>query len=135
MRTLRRITVVAAAAIGLASLASAVCAQVVGTTTVGLSVTKMEVVAVGWSAKKQILGASVFNGVGERVGRIEDLIVTPDSAVSFAVVGAGWFVGLERHDVLIPIEQFTLGNDGTLVLPGATKEAIKQLPPFEYAKR
>ena len=126
---------IALASLSLALFAGAASAQVAGTTTVGVSATRLEAVALGWSAKKQIIGQTVLNGAGEKVGRIDDLIIAPDSAVSFAVVGAGGFVGLRRHDVLIPVEQFTLGNDGSLLLEGATKAAIKELPPFVYAKR
>jgi hypothetical protein len=36
--------------------------------------------------------------------------------------------------VLIPVEQLKQ-QDKKFVLPGATKEAIKALPKFEYAKQ
>jgi hypothetical protein len=39
-----------------------------------------------------------------------------------------------RHDVAIPVSQLKQA-DGKIVLPGATKEAIKALPKFEYAKK
>ena len=108
-------------------------AQIAGTTTVGIEVTNVEVVTAGWSAKKQILGKTVYNQDGEQVGKIDDLIVGPGSTVSTVIVGAGGFVGLNRHQVAIPVAQ--LGErDGQFVLPGATKAAIKALPPFEYAK-
>ena len=60
--------------------------------------------------------------------------MAPDSAVSFAIIGAGGFVGLGRHDVAIPVQQIKLQDD-KFILPGATKEAIKALPKFEYAKK
>jgi sporulation protein YlmC with PRC-barrel domain len=107
-------------------------AQVAGKTTVGIAVAQLEVVASGWSAKKQILGKLVYNEENEQVGRIDDLIVAPDQAVSFVIVGAGGFVGLKRHHVAIPVEQLSV-HKGDFVLPGATKAAIKQLPSFEYA--
>lgn len=124
-----------AALLALASLLATPHAfsQVAGTTTIGVEVTKLQFVASGWSAKKQILGKIVYNEDGDQVGRIDDLIVAPDSAVSFVIVGAGGFVGLKRHHVAIPAEQ--LGQrDGNFVLPGATKAVIKALPAFEYAK-
>jgi hypothetical protein len=49
------------------------------------------------------------------------------------IVGAGGFVGVGRHDVAIPVAQIT-EQDGKLVLAGATKDAIKALPKFDYAK-
>ena len=109
-------------------------AQVAGSTTVGVAVEEMKAVALGWSVKKQILGQSVYNEQKQRVGKIEDLIVAPDTSVSFAIIGAGGFVGLGRHDVAIPVGQLKQ-QDGKFVLPGATKEAIKALPKFEYARK
>ena len=109
-------------------------AQTAGSTTLGVAVEELKVVAVGWSVKKQILGKTVYNENNQKVGRIDDLIVAPDSAVSFAIIGAGGFVGLGRHDVAIPVQQIKL-QDAKFILPGATKEAIKALPKFEYAKK
>ena len=108
-------------------------AQVAGSTTVGVAVEELKAVAVGWSAKRQILGKPVYNEKNERVGAIADIIVTPERAVSYLIVGAGGFVGLGRHDVAIPVNQLQQ-QDGKFVLPGATREAIKALPRFEYAK-
>jgi sporulation protein YlmC with PRC-barrel domain len=109
-------------------------AQVAGSTTLGVTVEELKAVAIGWSAKKQILGKPVYNEKNVRVGRIDDIIVTPERAVSYVIVGAGGFVGLGRHDVAIPVNQLQ-EQDGKYVLPGATKEAIKALPKFEYAKK
>ncbi len=110
----------------------AVHAQVAGTTTIGIAVAEIQDVAVGWSAKKQIIGHVVYNEAGDKVGKIDDLIVAPDSSVSYAIVGAGGFVGLRRHHVAIPVAQLTQ-KDGEFLLPGATKAAIKAMPAFDYA--
>ena len=109
-------------------------AQVAGSSTVGVAVEELKEVALGWSAKKQILGHRVYNEKNEKVGVIDDLVIAPDRAVSYAIVGAGGFVGLAKHDVAIPIGQVKQ-QDGKFVIPGATKEAIKALPKFEYTKK
>jgi len=108
-------------------------AQVAGSTLIGVSVTEMRDVTTGWSAKRQILGQSIFNDKNERVGSIDDIIVAPDKAVSYAVINAGGFTGLTKHDVAVPISQLKL-VDNKLVLAGATKEALKASPAFEYAR-
>jgi hypothetical protein len=99
----------------------------------GVSVEELKTVVEGWSAKRQILGQTVYNQNKEKVGKIDDLIVAPDGELAFAIIGAGGFAGLGRHDVAIPIEQLQL-EDGKFILEGATKAAIKALPKFEYAK-
>ena len=108
-------------------------AQVAGSTTVGVSVEELKVVALGWSAKKKILGKAVYNEKNEKIGVVDDLIITPDKAVSYAIIGAGGFVGMGKHDVAVPIGQFK-EDKGRLVLAGATKDALKAVPKFEYAK-
>jgi uncharacterized protein YrrD len=87
----------------------------------------------GWSVKRSILGQPVYNENDERVGSVDDIIVTPDKAVSYAIVNAGGFLGLTKHNVAIPVYQFKL-VDKKLVLPGATKETLKASPEFQYAQ-
>src|SRR4249920_394752 len=101
-------------------------AQVAGTTVLGVSVAEMREVALGWSVKHTILGQHVYNDKNERVGTVDDLIVTPDKALSY-IVNVGGFLGLAKHDVAIPVSQIKL-VDKKLVLAGATKEALKASP-------
>ena len=107
--------------------------QVAGSTTLGVTAEELKSLVVGWSAKKHILGEAVYNSSDEKIGAVEDLIITPEKAVSYAIVGTGGFLGIDRHDVAIPVGQLKLMGD-KLVLPGATKEGLKALPKFEYAK-
>lgn len=119
----------------LAGVASTGWAQpVAGTTTLGVTATEVQAVATGWSLKKSVLGKSVYNEEGKSVGKIDDVIVAPDKAVSYAIVGAGGFLGMGKHDVAIPVNQFRVENN-KITLPGATKDALKALPKFEYAKK
>jgi sporulation protein YlmC with PRC-barrel domain len=87
----------------------------------------------GWSAKRSILGQPVYNDKDERVGSVDDIIVTPDKAVSYAIINAGGFLRLTKHNVAIPVSQFKL-VDNKIVLPGATKETLKAMPEFQFAQ-
>ena len=107
--------------------------QIVGSTQLGVAVAELRDVTVGWSAKRQILGQSIYNDKGEAIGKADDIIIAPDKAVSYAIIGAGGFLGVGKHDVAIPVSQLKQ-SDGNIVLAGATKEAIKAMPPFEYAR-
>jgi len=108
-------------------------AQVAGSTLRAVSVAEMRDITLGWSAKRQILGQTVYNDNNERVGSVDDLIVTGDKAVSYAIVNAGGFIAVAKHDVVVPVSAFKLVDD-KLVLPGATKDALKEAPRFEYAR-
>ena len=112
---------------------ASVRAQVAGSSVIGVSVTELRDVTTGWSAKRSILGQPVYNDKNERVGSIDDIIVSPDKAVSYAILNAGGFLGLSKHDVAVPVSQFKL-VDQKLVLAGATKDALKASPAFEYAR-
>ncbi len=79
-----------------------------GSTLIGVSVAEMRDVSIGWSAKRQILGQAVFNDKDERIGSIDDIIIAPDKAVSYAIINAGGFTGLTKHDVAIPVSQLKL---------------------------
>ena len=128
-------SIVAALVVSLAlSLAAGMAgAGVAGTSTIGVAVEELKAVALGWSAKKQILDKDVYNDSNEKVGKVEDMIIAPDKAVSYVILGVGGFLGIDRHDVAIPAGQLKV-EGGKLMLPGATKEALKALPKFEYAK-
>jgi sporulation protein YlmC with PRC-barrel domain len=99
----------------------------------GVTMDELVVVAKGWSAKKQLLGKQVLNDKNQKVGKIDDLIISQKDKVTYAIIGAGGFLGVDRHDVAIPMGQLKI-DQGKIVLPGATKAAIKAMPKFKYGK-
>src|SRR6516165_972598 len=107
-------------------------AQVAGSTLLGVSYGELREITLGGSAKRQILGHPVYNNMDERVGSVDDIIVTTDKSVSYAIINAGGFLAIARHNVAIPVSQFKLDGD-KLVLPGATRDALKAAPEFDYA--
>jgi sporulation protein YlmC with PRC-barrel domain len=133
MKKLSSLALAAITAVGAVCSAGAVSAQVAGgTTTVEASITESTKLAMGWSVKKTLMGKTIYNDADQKVGKVEDLIISPDKAVSYVIVGAGGFVGIGRHDVAIPIMQIQ-DKAGKLVMAGATKDTIKGMPSFTYA--
>jgi len=132
-RVLQGLAVVVVAAVILGAVASG-SAQVAGTSTLGVSVEELKAVAIGWSAKKGILGKPVYNDQQQKIGVVDDLIITPERSVSYAILGVGGFLGVGKHEVAVPISQLKEGQ-GKIILAGATKDALKAMPKFEYAKR
>ena len=109
-------------------------AQTAGETKLGVTVIELNDIIKGWSARRQILGQHVYNDKNEKIGEVEDIIITPERSASYAIVSTGGFLGIGSHDVAIPAAQFKLSND-QLVLAGATKEKLRAMPPFEYARK
>jgi len=108
-------------------------APIAGTQPIGVTVQEAAIVARGWSSKKDLLHKAVYNDKGDKIGTIDDIIVGPDKTASFAVVATGGFVGIDKHNVAIPFSQLQTG-DNRITLPGATKDALKSLPEFQYAR-
>lgn len=132
MKRLSTIALVTLTLLG-ASASSLVHAQVAGgTTTVGVAVIESTQLAMGWSVKKTLMGKTVYNDAGQKIGKVEDLIISPDKSVSYVIIGAGGFIGIGRHDVAIPVSQIQ-EQAGKLVMPGATKDTVKSMPAFIYA--
>lgn len=115
-------------------LAGSADAQVAGKVKVGVTVTQMEEIVLGWSAKKDLLDQNVYNEQKQKIGEINDFIITPKNSVAYAIIGVGGFLEVGKRDIAIPMAQIHV-RDRTLVLPGATPDALKALPKFEYAPR
>ena len=107
-------------------------APVAGMQPLELSVEAKALVLEGWRASK-LIGASVYNDQDQRIGKIEDMIVSPDGKISVAVIDVGGFLGIGKHRVAVPVDGFADIKAKKLVLPNATKEALKALPEFHYA--
>jgi PRC-barrel domain len=129
----KKFTKVSLAALVMASFSAVASAQVAGgTTTVGVNITESTQVALGWSVKNTLMGKMIYNEAGDKVGKVEDLIISPDRKVTYVIVGAGGFIGIGRHDVAVAVGQIQ-DNGGKLTMPGATKDMIKAMPVFIYA--
>jgi len=79
----------------------------------------------------EIIGAEVVNDADEKVGRIDDLLINRSDFVPYAILSVGGFLGLGDKHVAVPYKAMHI-VDNKLVLPGATKDALKDLPEFKY---
>lgn len=104
-------------------------AQVAGSTVLGVATAELRQVALGWSARHQVLGRKVFNDKSDELGTVDDIIVTPDKSVSYIILNAGNLV--LKHEVALPVSRFTLVGD-KLTLVGATRDGLSKSPPFAY---
>ncbi len=98
------------------------------------STTEIQSVVKGWSAKKMLLGKAVYNNSDQKIGDVEDIIITTDKHVSYAIIGVGGFLGVGERYVAIPAKDLKI-SDKKIFLPHATKEELKQMPKFDYRKK
>ena len=98
-----------------------------------MKVVVVDVVAVadGYRASK-LRGTAVVNAKNEKVGEIDDLVIGKDR-VLFAIIQVGGFLGLGSRLIAVPYTSLQISDDGRrIVLPGATKQQLEQLPEFKY---
>jgi hypothetical protein len=128
---MKRLMVLASAAmIGVAFLTGDATAQ--GTPqTVELVKVDVQKLAVGYRASK-VVGSSVVNDANETIGKIDDLLVSPDGKQPYAVLSVGGFLGMGTRLVVVPYDTLKF-VDKKVVLPGGSKEGLKMLPEFKYA--
>jgi sporulation protein YlmC with PRC-barrel domain len=89
-------------------------------------------VASGYRGSK-LIGASVVNENNEKIGTVDDLIVSRTDKVVYAIVSVGGFLGVGDKLVAVPFDGFQLAPEKT-TLPGATKTALENMPKFTYQK-
>lgn len=98
--------------------------------TVVLTVVDRMSLVMGYRTSK-VVGSAVFNEANEKIGTIDDLIVTPRDSLPYAVLSFGGFLGVGRHYVVVPASQLQVEKK-RMLLRGATKESLKALATYAY---
>jgi sporulation protein YlmC with PRC-barrel domain len=107
-------------------------AQLAGSTAASVTLTERHEVAMGWTAKRSVLGRNVYTEAGQKIGVVQDIIIAPGGKVSYLIIGAGGFVGIGRHDVAVAADRVR-DHGGRLEMPGASPDVIRTIPRFDYA--
>ena len=89
------------------------------------------ILATGYRSSK-VVGSSVVNEANETVGKVDDLIVTTTDKVPYVILSVGSYLGLDRKYVVVSASSLEV-KDKHMMLRGATKAALKNLPAFTYA--
>lgn len=91
----------------------------------------VKAVGEGYRASK-LLGTKVENEKNEKIGTLDDLVITMDHKL-FAVLQVGGFLGLGGYLVALPYESLAIDDHGRkITLAGASKDAVQKLPEFQY---
>ena len=77
-------------------------APVVGVETEELSVGVSEYSTSGYRASR-LLNADIFNEDGEKIGKVDDLIIDAKAAVDIAILSVGGFLGIGARLVAVPV--------------------------------
>jgi sporulation protein YlmC with PRC-barrel domain len=100
-----------------------------------------------WRASK-LIGVNVYNQQNNKLGEINELILSPKRQIAGAVIGVGGFLGMGERDVMVPPNQLHFAHEGSATtgsardgdrkwypdraVLNATKDQFKQMPEFKY---
>ena len=99
--------------------------------TIDIAKVDVQQLSAGYRSSK-VVGSAVVNDANETIGKIDDLLVSPDGKQPYAVLSIGGFLGMGTHLVVVPYDALKV-VDKKIVLPGGTKSGLKMLPEFKYA--
>jgi sporulation protein YlmC with PRC-barrel domain len=99
----------------------------------GVSLVKVDLSVVGQGYRmSKLLRSSVVNDKSEKIGTLDD-VISDKKQLNFAILEVGGFLGLGGHLVAVPYDNLVIDDKGQkITLPGASKEALKNLTEFHY---
>jgi uncharacterized protein YrrD len=77
-----------------------------------------------------MIGSTVRNSAGDKIGTVDDLLMGNDSKVNYAVLSVGGFLGIGDKLVAVPITDLQMASDH-MVMPAATKDSVSKMPKFD----
>ena len=79
----------------------------------------------------KVIGASVYNGTNDKIGAVDDLVMTAGDKVTMAIISVGGFLGVGGKLVAVPWSDLRQDGD-KVVLAGASKDSLNGMPNFQY---
>ena len=91
-----------------------------------------------WPVSK-VLGVTVYNGQGDAIGKIYDLLMDPQARVATAILSVGGYLGVGDRLVQVPLDtiRFPKQDAAPNIYPekailNTSKETLAGMPPFKY---
>lgn len=78
-----------------------------------------------------VLGMSVIAASGDEVGEIDELLISKQDGILYAVVGVGGFFGIGDKDVLIETERFQIDSEQRVARLSMTEQELESMPALE----
>jgi hypothetical protein len=81
-----------------------------------------------WRASK-LIGVDVYNNQNEKIGEIDELIMTSNGQIAGAIIGVGGFLGMGERNVMVPLSQLRFANDNGAATTGAARDGDRKWYP------
>jgi hypothetical protein len=80
------------------------------------------------------VGHDIYNRVGEKLGRIKDILLDPDERMVAAIVNVDRFLGIGDKDVAVPMRALYLDRrvNGRRILLDARRETLQAAQAFKH---
>lgn len=110
-----------------------------GTSTRDASDQRTSPADLGGQSVDKMMGKTVYNAEGKKVGDIEDFVVDNAASpgakqITYAVIGVGGFLGLGEKQVAIPATELQSSGDRIQLSSNMTEDQLKQLPSYDRSK-
>jgi sporulation protein YlmC with PRC-barrel domain len=77
-----------------------------------------------------LVGKSVYNAAGERIGEIDDIVLSKSAASQpEAVIGVGGFLGIGEKKAAVPLNSLSMQGD-RIVASNLTKEQVQSMSNY-----
>ena len=78
-----------------------------------------------------VIGTEVQNREGETVAEIVDLVKQQGADEIYAVLSVGGFLGIGDKEVLVPLDELEVGQEGEVVMANASEDQLREMPQYE----
>jgi sporulation protein YlmC with PRC-barrel domain len=91
-----------------------------------------------WPVSK-VIGVTVYNGNGDAIGKISDLLMDPQARVATAILSVGGYLGVGDRLVQVPLDTIRFPKDASApslypqkAVIATSRETLAGMPPFKY---
>jgi sporulation protein YlmC with PRC-barrel domain len=79
----------------------------------------------------EVIGMTVTNTKGEKLGKVDEVLLSPQGCAKYAVLSHGGLLGIGDKLVPLPWSALKPSKDGKTLIVGLDKEILEKAPNFD----
>lgn len=112
---------------GFGLCAAVICIVLAGQVWAETGVTPLQ----GWQRSSQIMGTTVSNPQGEKLGKVDDILIDQNGAVKYAILSHGGLLGIGDKLIPIPWKALKLDKEKRALVINSDKATLEKAPSFD----